>query len=234
MPHTKGLNLAFGRGDGDETVTQNLKIFADAVGFDAESVISVPQIHSSTVMTVDASHRGMGYFKPAPFECDGYVTADKSTVLGVKTADCVPILLSAKNENGEVIAIGALHAGWRGTANGIAREGVKALVAIGAEPARIYAAIGPHISQAKFEVGEDCRDEFLALLGEDIMKFIEPRGEKFFPDLGGINKMLLESCGVLPENIEVSCECTYSDTSLFYSHRKSGGLRGTHLSIIGF
>lgn len=234
LPHTAELNLAFGRGDSDVTVCNNLSIFADAVGFDPRSVVSVPQIHSAKVVRVDSSHLGMGYYKRAPFECDGYVTTDKNVVLGVKTADCVPILLSAKDENGEVIAIAALHAGWRGTANAIAREGIKALTEIGADPKRIFAAVGPHICKDCFEVGEDCKDEFVKLLGEDILEFIERRGDKYFPDLGAINRKILAECGVLPENIDTSDACTYCDRSLFYSHRRTNGLRGTHLSIIGF
>jgi len=234
LPHTAELNLAFGRGDSEVVVCNNLSVFADAVGFEPRSVISVPQIHSANVVRVDSSHRGMGYYKRAPFECDGYVTTDKNVILGVKTADCVPILLSAKDENGEVIAIAALHAGWRGTANAIAREGVKALADLGADPKRIFAAIGPHICKDRFEVGEECKNEFVRLLGEDILELIEQRGDKYFPDLGAINRKILCERGVLPENIDTSDACTYCDPSLFYSHRRMNGVRGTHLSIIGF
>ncbi len=232
LPHTSELNLAYGRGDSDETVRENLALFCAAAGFYEKSVVSVPQIHSAKVVRVDSSHRGLGYFKEADFSCDGYVTTDTSVTLGVKTADCVPILMSAKTEDGRVFAVSALHAGWRGTASGIAREGIKALVDLGADPKRIYAAIGPHINACCFEVGADCRDEFVRSLGEWVLDFIDSRGEKFFPDLGAINKKLLTECGLPDKNIDASNLCTYCDPELFYSHRRTNGVRGTHLSAI--
>ena len=110
--HTASLNLSFGRGDSDETVIENLKLFSDAVGVKAESVISHPQIHSTRIMYADEASCGEGYFKFADEGFDGYVTDKKGVALGVKTADCVPILLEAKKSG----IIAAVHAGWRGTA----------------------------------------------------------------------------------------------------------------------
>ena len=111
LEHTSALNLAFGRGDEREVVLENLSLFGGAVGFDPMGVVSVPQVHGNTVHEVDACHRGMGYHVEAAFEGDGYVTADPSVTLGVKTADCTPILLEA-SVGGHVVAVAALHAGW--------------------------------------------------------------------------------------------------------------------------
>ncbi len=229
LSHTASMNLAFGRGDDDATVLENLRIFAGAVGIDEKSIVSVPQIHSTDVRIVGGSERGMGYFTPAAFECDGYVTREKGVALGVKTADCVPILLyDDKNA-----VIGALHAGWRGSVGGIARVGVKKMRELGAKPSHIKAAIGAAIGACCYEVGEEVYLTARENLGEDLAKkFIVPSGERYRADLKGLNRELLLLEGLLPENIDVSEHCTACESDRFFSHRASGGVRGTMLSVI--
>lgn len=229
LEHTSSLNLAFGRGDPPETVIENLEMFADSESFDPLSIVSVPQIHSDKVIEVDASHRGLGYYREADFSCDGYVTKSKEVTLGIKTADCVPILLEARNEADEVIAVSALHAGWRGTAARIAECGVKELIRLGASPDRIFVAIGPCIGQCCFEVGQECRDE-LAKIDASLIK--EGENGKFFPDLAALNKRVLEDSGVPSENVVRLGLCTYCESELFYSHRRQNGVRGSMLSVI--
>ena len=227
--HTASLNLAFDRGDTRETVIENLICLADSASFDPESIVSVPQIHSDIVVEIKKEHRGMGYFRDADFSCDGYVTTENDVTLGVKTADCVPILLEARDENGNVIAVSALHAGWRGTAARIAERGVEALIRLGGEPERIFAAIGPCIGQCCFEVGQECRDE-LAKIDETLIK--NGREGKYFPDLAALNKRVLENCSVPSKNIAVLGLCTFCHEELFYSHRRQNGIRGSMLSVI--
>ena len=227
--HTGSLNLAFGRGDSDETVIKNLKKFAEYADFEAESIVSVPQIHSSDVRLVSSAHRGMGYFREADFACDGYVTNCCDVTLGVKTADCVPILLEARNERGDVIAVSAIHAGWRGTAARIAQNGVSELKKLGASPERIYAAIGPCIAGCCFEVLAECRDE-LAKIDESLIG--AGQNGKYFPDLAALNRRVLTDARVPAENIEIIGLCTYCEEELFYSHRRQNGVRGSMLSVI--
>ena len=229
LEHTSSLNLAFGRGDPPETVIENLEWFADSVGFDPLSIVSVPQIHSDIVVEIKEEHRGLGYYREADFSCDGYVTKSKEVTLGIKTADCVPILLEARNEADEVIAVSALHAGWRGTAKRIAERGVEALVRLGGTPERIFVAIGPCIGQCCYEVGQDCRDE-LAKIDASLIK--SGREGKYFPDLAALNKRVLEQSGVPSKNIVILGLCTYCEEELFYSHRRQNGVRGSMLSII--
>lgn len=231
--HTSALNLAFGRGDSDCTVLENLSRFAEAVGFDKESVISLPQIHSANVVEVGKADCGRGYFKKPCGECDGYVTAEPGVTLGVKTADCVPIILEAEDENGRIIAVSALHAGWRGTVAGIAENGVKALISKGAAPFRIRAAIGPSIGSCCFEVGEEFPETVEKLRGKSFAeKFVTHRGERFFADIKGMNFQMLVECGVPVENIDLSAECTYCLEDKYYSHRRMRGVRGTMLSVV--
>ena len=230
--HTKELNLQFRRGDSDETVFANLKKFAEAVGVLPESFTCAHQIHSNKVIRITDADSGKGYFKADEFEGDGFVTADKGVTLAVKTADCVPILLSGEDGHGNVIAVSALHAGWRGTAKNIVSVGVSGLKELGVEPKNIYAAIGPHICAECFEVDPDCRDEMISLLGAPYERFMYQKGEKFYIDLGKINRQLLIELGVPEENTELSDNCTACSPELFYSHRKTNGKRGTMLSVI--
>ena len=158
--HTASLNLAFGRGDNEATVLQNLELFGKAAGFDPQSVISLRQVHSSCVRTVTASDRGLGYYIQSDFCCDGYVTDDPRVTLGVKTADCVPVLLCALDSGGRPFVVAAIHAGWRGTLAKIAENGVGAMIRLGVRPEQIFAAIGPAIGQCCFEIDASLKDEF--------------------------------------------------------------------------
>ena len=231
-PHTKELNLQLGRGDSDSTVLANLERFAAAVGIESRSIVSAHQMHSNTVMRITDADSGKGYFKSTDFECDGFVTSEKNVAPSVKTADCVPILLSGEDGDGNVIAVSALHAGWRGTAKNIVSIGVFELFKLGITPENIFAAIGPHISANCFETDLDCRDSIISQLGASFERFIEPRKNKFHVDLGKINRQLLLSVGIPESNIDLSDACTFAFSELFYSHRRMNGVRGTMLSVI--
>ncbi len=237
LPHTSALNLAFGRGDGDETVLENLALFATAVGFDETGIVSRPQIHSDIICRVGKSNMGEGYFiREGIPSCDGYITNEPAVTLGIKTADCVPILFEAKRE-GKVIAVGAVHAGWRGTVSGIAPKCVRLLCEeYGVLPREIAVAIGPCIGQCCYEVGEEVYLAAAAQAGKETAdRFFIPKTEKigkFMCDLGGLNRTLLETVGLPRENIDLLGLCTACHPTLFYSHRASGGVRGTMLSVI--
>ncbi len=227
--HTASLNLAFGRGDSDETVLENLRRFSEAVGIDKKSVISRHQIHSSRVLYADEKMRGEGYYVRTDNECDGYVTDKEGVALGVKTADCVPILFCDSRAH----VIGAVHAGWRGTASGIAAKCVQQMVKIGAKPQNIHAAVGAAIHSCCYEVGEDFYTSVAELVGEKTAcEFIKTADGRLHADIVGMNRRFLLECGLSEANIDISEECTCCEPQLFYSHRYSKGLRGTMLSII--
>lgn len=229
--HTATMNLAFGRGDDDATVLENLSIFAHKLGIDEKTVVSVPQIHSREVRAVGAADRGAGYFFDAGFSCDGYVTSERGVALGVKTADCVPILLADEAHG----VVGALHAGWRGSTRGIVFAGVEKMLALGAATGNIKAAIGAAIGPCCYEVGEEVFASAAQNLGIEIAKrFITPREEsgKYSADLVGLDRELLLCAGVPEENIDVCGHCTACESETFFSHRASGGVRGTMLALI--
>ena len=233
--HTESLNLAFSRGDDRETVLRNLELFGEAVGFQARDVISVPQIHSNRVFIVDENDRGEGYFCPTELEGDGYVTDKKGIVLGVKTADCVPVLMAALDENGKAFAVGAFHAGWRGSVAKILEVGVNELIKLGAETKNIRVAIGPSICEGCYEVGEDFYETVCAELGKRTADGFICRHEsdgRLHADVKRLNKSILLSLGVIEENIDICELCTSCEPNLFYSHRGMKGKRGTMLSVI--
>ena len=236
-PALKGLNLAFGRGDGDAAVLENLRCFALAVGVMPDRVISLPQVHGNSVLHVTAADAGKGYTRPACSSADAYVTEDEGVTLGVKSADCVPVLLEARGKDGSVLAVAAVHAGWRGTAGRIVPNAVKALQALHPE-SEIFAAIGPCIGACCFEVGRDCVDVFEQSLGAELVEscFFKTGDEKYYGDLTRVNRLLLRKVGVADERIDSAQICTCCHPEIFFSHRYAtkytAGRRGTMLSVI--
>ena len=234
--HTSSLNLGIGRDDPDDIVLQNLELFSNALGIIPESVISATQIHSSIVRTVDLNDCGEGYYFPTKEACDGYVSNTRGIALGIRTADCVPILLYAPENDKADAIIAAVHAGWRGTHKNIVSYAIARMVEMGAKAEEINVAIGPSIASCCYEVSGDFFDAFCDALGKDTAeRFIKPSAKKqghFMADLQGINTHLLISCGIKKENIDVANLCTCCNTNEFYSHRYSGEARGTMLSLI--
>lgn len=233
-PETASLNLGIGFADDEVTVRRNLALFGEAVGFAPETLISGKQIHSVNVRTVTAADAGLGYDRTADFACDGYVTCERGVTLGVRTADCVPILAAAIDDAGHPYAVGAFHAGWRGTVAGIAVEGVQKMLALGVHLEHIRVAMGPCIRPCCFEIDDAARDVFLLHLGEvHTHAFVHPtRAGHYHADLHGINRALMEEAGVLPAHIAASDACTMCDCAFFYSYRRNGRARGSMLSVI--
>ena len=175
LPHTASMNLAFERGDIDETVRKNLTLFLASVKEmppseeDLSRIVCGPQIHSSTVRRVAAADGGQGVLRDVPFPCDGYLTEEPGVWLLVRVADCVPILLAGYKENGHPVAA-AVHAGWRGTAGGIAGAAVSMMRSLGVSPKTIKAAVGPSIHAGCYQVGTDFSDAVKAIRGADFAR----------------------------------------------------------------
>jgi YfiH family protein len=221
------LNLGIHRGDEPENVLENFRILGQAVGFAPEELVFTRQTHTDIVRQVDAGNMGEGLFRPVEPECDALITNTPGVTLAAFTADCTPILLCDPVTG----AVGAVHAGWRGTVPDIAGKTVDAMVrAFGCEPADICAAIGPNIGACCFETDRDVPDAVLAVLGEAGAGFIRSNGSKYHVDLKGVNEALLRRAGV--ERIDVSTECTACRPDRFWSHRVTRGDRGAQAAII--
>ncbi len=235
LAHTSSLNLAFRRGDDEETVLKNLALFCTAVGVDDRKVVSLHQVHSARVREVTNADAGLGYLRKTDESSDGYITVEAGVPLGVKNADCTPVLF-AWVKNGTAQAVAAVHAGWRGTLSEISLEAVRKLTEKGAQKSELFAAIGPSIGGCCYEVEQDFYAEFEKKYGEDFCRrFIPESGKKdgkYFADVAKMNFWQLENAGIPRENIDLCTLCTCCESDLFYSHRKSHGVRGTMLSLI--
>ena len=225
--YLSSLNLGIHRGDKPENVVKNYEILGEALGFGVEDLVFTRQTHTNIVRVVDERNRGEGLFREVEPECDALVTNTPGVTLAAFTADCTPILLHDPVTG----AVGAVHAGWRGTVADIAGNAVRAMAEnFGAKPENIRAAIGPNIGVCCFETHADVPDAVREILGAEAERFIVPAGEKFRVDLKGVNGALLHRAGV--RQIEVSCDCTACQPERFWSHRRVGNDRGSLAAII--
>lgn len=224
--YLESLNIGFHRGDDPSRVLENYEILGNALGFSPENMVLANQIHSGLVLSVGAGDcRGIdSHDYPT---CDGLVTREEGVALVVFTADCTPILLWDPVTG----AVGALHAGWRGTTARIARRGVEAMAEnYGCRPENIRAAIGPNIGPCCFETDADVPAAVEKALGPDAGRYIRPRGAKFHVDLKGVNAHILRQSGV--RHIEISTECTACNPDRYWSHRIVGSRRGSQGAVI--
>lgn len=220
------LNLAVSQGESPENVEKNLHILANALGFDPEKLVLTRQIHSDVVRVVtEADCRGL-FHRNYP-ACDGLVTATPGVALLIFTADCTPLLFHDPVTG----AVGAAHAGWRGTAQNIGGKTVEAMVrAFGCKPENIRCAIGPNIGMCHFQTDSDVPRAMLDAYGPEVDPWIRQQGEKFYLDLKAINALSLRRAGVT--HIEISDACTYCQHQRFWSHRYTRGQRGSQGAVI--
>jgi YfiH family protein len=167
----------------------------------------------------------------APWEgrptADASVADEAGLVLGIETADCQPILFIDPVHR----RVAAAHAGWRGTAAGVARETVAALVARGSAPGDIIAVLGPSIGPCCYEVGPELQDEF----GPDGATFFRPgpRGKPHL-DVRAANVRQLEQAGLAPGHIHHVADCTRCRADLYHSYRREGKGAGRMINFVGF
>lgn len=225
--HLHALNLALGRGDSVETVTKNYEILGQALGFRPEQTVFSRQDHTDIIRVVDESFCGEGLQRPVSQVCDGQITDRPGVALVTFSADCTPILLFDPVRR----VIGAVHAGWRGTAQAIAAKAVDAMAAsYGCLRENIQAAIGPCIGKCCFETDADVPQAMIDLLGSKASTAITEKNGKFFVDLKFCNGLILQRAGI--GGLDISPDCTMCRTDRYWSHRAVGSLRGSQAGII--
>lgn len=219
--HSQGryasLNLGAKWGDDPAAVRRNLETVADAGGFSPTWLVRVRQVHGTEVLHASAVGPDS--------EADALWCHrdDGPCVVGVLTADCVPVLIA--DREGEAVA--AVHSGWRGTVAGIVARAVEVLAQAGIPPARLTAAIGPCIEQAAFEVGEEVAEQF-----DDA--FVErTRWPKPHVDLVGVVRSQLRTRGVPAGSITRVGRCTHQHPERYFSYRRDGRGIGQMMSFIG-
>ena len=225
--HLASLNLGFSRGDDRENVLENHRRLAAAVGYDVEKLVCTHQIHTDVVRVVTEADWGQGLFTQAP-DCDGLVTNVPGTAVMAFGADCTVTLL----EDPVAGAVGAVHAGWRGTALGIVAKAVDAMVsAFGSRREDIRACIGPSIHRCCFETRADVPEAMVKALGDAAHGAIDDHGDgTYHVDLQELNLLWLERAGI--RNAMALPHCTACDTERFWSHRKTGDARGVQAGVI--
>lgn len=205
----KGLNCGYGSSDQTEAVTINRQRVAAAMEVEPDALVSVHQVHSPTVLTVDSP------FNEDKPKADAVVTATPGLALTILTADCQPVLFADPDAK----VIGAAHAGWRGALDGVLEATVDSMESLGAQRENIVAVIGPTISQRAYEVGPDFLDEFVAESPENLRFFANGEGDRLQFDLPAFGLHRLRQAGV--GQAEWTRHCTYSDPDRFYSYRRS-------------
>lgn len=222
------LNLDDRRGDDIANVQENFRRLCAALDMDVRRAVLSRQIHRDDVRLVTAADCGKGLWVPQDYDsADALITDVPGIPLVVFSADCNAVLLHDPVRK----AIGACHAGWRGTALGIAAKTVREMQRIfGCDPTDIRAAIGPAIGQCCFETDGDVPAALHAALGDETEPYITWNGRKYHIDLKAINALWLRKSGVT--QIDVSGDCTACRTDLYWSHRKHGGERGSQIAMI--
>lgn len=199
----------------------NRSRFIAAAGVPGWPVLKLRQVHSNIVQDMTDT-----WSSNEPLEGDAAITAVRGAVLGVQTADCVPILIADRDAR----VVAAIHAGWRGTAARIAQRTVELMVKnYGVAPSDLMAVIGPHNALCCYEVGEDVIDAI-----KDAEVFVRrPEWAKVHFNQASANQKQLRESGIPEGQIVVSNLCTQCRPDLFFSYRRDGKNGGRLLSIIG-
>jgi len=221
------LNASAREGDGSDHIRLNFESIAAAFGITVSQFLPVHQVHRDGVWVVDGD-TPLSAHDPPP-ECDAVVTDRPGLALCIKTADCVPVFLVDPVRP----AIGAVHAGWKGTALQIVEKAVGEMVQrFGARPADLSAVIGPAIGPCCYEVDAAVYQAMSRHPDRD--SFFQAGSEegKWMLDLFRANRLQLLRSGLLPERIRTADHCTACHPELFFSHRAQGGNTGRQLNFI--
>lgn len=225
------LNLGISRGDDPACVAENHARFSAAVGYDWRRTVLSQQTHSTQLRLATAADAGKGLVRSRDYQhVDGLITATQQLPLMTQYADCTPLLFYAPDRH---IAATA-HAGWRGTAAGMARHTAESLAALGCDLKRLHAVIGPAAGPCCYQVDAATAAHFRALADEagPVVVPDAAAAGKFLLDLWRANRCQLLAAGLLPQHVAISGLCTICHADIFYSHRVQGEARGALSAVI--
>lgn len=224
------LDLGTNRGDDPDRVRENYRRVCEALEVDMGKLVFSSQVHGDVVRKVTLADGGKGLDRAVDYDADGLVTDVPGLTLVVFGADCLTILLCDPEKK----VAAAVHAGWRGTALGIAARGVETMIRdYGCREEDILAAIGPGISKCCFETGPEVPEAMEKALGEEALAYVHPENPgKYKVDLKGLNALWLRRSGIAATNIDISSECTLCALETYWSHRYTKGERGSQAALI--
>jgi YfiH family protein len=242
------MNLGLTATDERANVLENRRLLMAAAGAGDRALITLKQIHSNLTRRVTRADA------ERPLRADGMMTDDPGVMLGIQTADCVPVLVRDRRTR----AVAAFHAGWRGTLKRIVEGGIgKMRLEFGSRPEELEAAIGPAIGACCYAVGEEVRSEFLSqfsyapelfseIYDSDPVKekypllFLTARapghsnmGPNLHLDLIEANRRQLIDAGVRAGSISTAYRCTNCEPEMFFSYRAEHGFCGRMMGVLG-
>ncbi len=201
------LNCGYGSGDDFAKVSENRRRVAEKMA--GGKLCTVHQIHSAAAIIVETPWE----HKDAP-QADALVTSKPNIILGILTADCLPILFADSKNH----VIAAAHAGWKGAFSGIIETTLTKMYNLGAENSEIMATIGPSISKDSYEVGAEFFDNFIKQSPINSQFFI-PQNDRYLFDLAAYAEHRLSQAGI--SQINIIAKDTYSNDNEFFSYRRS-------------
>lgn len=220
-----GLNVGLGSDDDRAAVAENRRRAVGAV-LPGARLVTLHQVHSADAVAVTAP-----FPDDARPHADGLATDRPGLLLGILTADCTPVLFA----DAEAGVVGAAHAGWRGAIGGVLEATVAAMIGLGAQRARIAAAIGPCISRASYEVDDGFYRRFVEVAGRNERFFLAGRADRWQFDLEGYVVSRLADAGL--GRVDALALDTYADEDRFYSFRRATHRGdpdyGRQISVIG-
>ncbi|MBI3127504.1 MAG: peptidoglycan editing factor PgeF [Candidatus Tectomicrobia bacterium] len=219
----RSLNLGQAKGEDSERVRENRRRFFQVAEMEPSRVAEVRQVHGTAVVAADEIPEG------ARVEADGVLTAEPGVAVAVQTADCLPVLLADARRR----AVAAVHAGRKGIGAGVLAEAVRRMgERFGSRPEDLVAGLGPAISGACYEVGEECLPPFRERY-PDWRDFSIPLGRgKWLLDLPEAARRQLAAAGIPGERIGPPGPCTFSESARFFSYRRDGAPTGRLWAII--
>jgi YfiH family protein len=213
--------------DEPANIEENFNRIAESIGIDPHSIVISKQVHKTNIKLVDETDCGKGLYKERDFdEIDGLITNTPGVTLVTKYADCVPLFFVDPINR----AIGLTHSGWRGTVKKIGMITVQKMQEhFGSNPKDLIAVIGPSICMDCYEVGEEVASEFINAFSDFGYNNIIRRNDKgkYQLNLWAANHAVLTEAGLTPAHIHSSEVCTSCNSDLLFSHRKTGGKRGS-------
>jgi len=212
------------RAEDEEGSRSNVRRFFCELGLSGDEVFRCRQVHGSRVVVAEGCSGGQA-------EADGVCTRSRGLGLMLLGADC-PLLVVYEPVAG---VLGVAHAGWRGTVGGIAVSLVETMVSLGGRASRMWAGIGPGICGSCYEVGEEVATAAGDLFGAMGELLVRAGGgqERWYFDLAGANRRLLEEAGLRADRIELSGCCTYESGERFPSYRREGAGAGRWVLAAG-